>query len=68
LANEINAILPIVKNKGKVIKIIIDSGILTDDEIIIVAICMELLVLTLLKTSTGYAEKGASVVSSTINT
>lgn len=61
LANEINHILPIIRSKNKVIKIIIESGILTQDEI---RKCCELYGaagIDFLKTSTGYAEKGASV-------
>ncbi|MCD2423423.1 deoxyribose-phosphate aldolase [Niabella pedocola] len=61
LANEINHLMPVIKEKGKVIKIIIESGVLTDDEIIK---CCELYGaagIDYLKTSTGYAEKGASV-------
>lgn len=61
LANEINHLLPIIKEKGKVVKIIIESGILTDDEIIK---CCELYGaagIDYLKTSTGYEEKGATV-------
>ncbi|MDE3236386.1 MAG: deoxyribose-phosphate aldolase [Bacteroidota bacterium] len=61
LANEINHIMPIVKQKNKGIKIIIESGVLTDDEIIK---CCELYGaagIDYLKTSTGYAEKGATV-------
>ena len=34
VANEINHIMPIVKNKNKVIKIICESGILTQDELL----------------------------------
>ncbi len=61
LANEINHLFPIIKEKGKVIKIIIESGVLTDEEIIK---CCELYGVAgfdYLKTSTGYADKGASV-------
>jgi deoxyribose-phosphate aldolase len=61
LANEINHLVPVIKEKGKVVKIIIESGILTDAEIIK---CCELYGpagIDYLKTSTGYAEKGASV-------
>lgn len=61
LANEINHIVPVIKQKGKVIKIIIESGILTEEEI---KKCCELYGaagIDYLKTSTGYAEKGASV-------
>ncbi len=61
LSNEINHIMPVVKSKGKTIKIIIESGVLTQDELLK---CCELygaVGIDYLKTSTGYAEKGASV-------
>lgn len=61
LANEVNHLVPLIKEKGKQVKIIIESGVLTDDEIIK---CCELYGaagIDYLKTSTGYAEKGASV-------
>lgn len=63
LANEINAILPIVKNKNKLIKVIIESGILTDEEIIKCCDLYGAAGVDFLKTSTGYAEKGATVES-----
>lgn len=61
LANEINYLMPVIKQNNKVIKIIIESGILTDSEI---TRCCELYGAAeadFLKTSTGYAEKGATV-------
>lgn len=61
LANEINHIFPVAKQNNKVIKMIIESGVLTDEEIIR---CCELYGtagVDFLKTSTGYAEKGTSV-------
>ncbi len=61
LANEINAILPIVKSKQKAIKIIIESGILTDEEIIKCCDLYGAAGVDFMKTSTGYAEKGATV-------
>ena len=61
LAKEINSILPVVRNKGKAIKIIIESGILTDEEIIKCCDIYGGAGVDFLKTSTGYAEKGASV-------
>lgn len=61
LANEINAILPIVRKRGKVIKIIIESGILTDEEIIKCCDLYGAAGVDFMKTSTGYAEKGATV-------
>jgi len=61
LANEINTIMPIIKNKNKVVKIIIESGILTDDEIVKCCTLYAAAGVDFMKTSTGYAEKGASV-------
>jgi deoxyribose-phosphate aldolase len=61
IANEINTIMPIVKNKGKVIKVIIESGILTNDEIIKCCDIYGAAGVDYVKTSTGYAEKGASI-------
>jgi deoxyribose-phosphate aldolase len=61
LAKELNTIMPVVRNNNKVIKIIIESGILTDDEIIKCCDLYGISGVDFLKTSTGYAEKGASV-------
>ncbi len=61
LAGEINAILPIVRSKQKVIKIIIESGVLTDEEIITCCDLYGAAGVDFMKTSTGYAEKGATV-------
>lgn len=61
LANEINAILPIVKSKQRAIKIIIESGILTEEEIIKCCDLYGAAGVDFMKTSTGYAEKGATV-------
>ena len=61
LASEINAILPIVRKANKVIKIIIESGILTNDEIIKCCDLYGAAGVDFIKTSTGYAEKGATV-------
>lgn len=61
LANEINHIMPVIKQNKKVIKMIIESGVLTEEEIIK---CCELYgaaEIDYMKTSTGYAEKGASI-------
>lgn len=61
LANEINHLIPVAKQQDKVVKIIIESGILTTDEI---AKCCELYGaagIDYLKTSTGYAETGATI-------
>ena len=61
IADEINHILPIIRSKDKVVKIIIESGLLTDEEIIKCCDIYGIAGIDYLKTSTGYAEKGASV-------
>lgn len=61
LSNEINTILPIIQNKQKVIKVIIESGVLTNDEIIRCCNLYGTAGVDFIKTSTGYAEKGATV-------
>jgi deoxyribose-phosphate aldolase len=61
LANEIATILPITQNKNKTLKIIIESGILTEEEIIKCCTLYGTAGVDFLKTSTGYAEKGATV-------
>lgn len=61
IANEINHIMPIIKSKGKTIKVIIESGILTEEEIIACCDIYGAAGIDYLKTSTGYAEKGATV-------
>ncbi len=66
LANELNHIMPIIQNKGKTIKVIIESGILADDEIIKCCELYGVAGINYLKTSTGYAEKGATVEAVTL--
>ena len=61
LANELNSILPIIKNKNKLIKIIIESGILSDEEIVKCCDLYGAAGIDFMKTSTGYAEKGATI-------
>lgn len=61
LANEINNIMPVVKQKNKTIKIIIESGILTDEEIIKCCDIYGIAGVDFLKTSTGYATVGATI-------
>ena len=61
MANEINSIAPAVLQKGKLIKLILETGSLTDDEIVK---CCHLYAPTgvqFLKTSTGYSSSGASM-------
>ncbi|MFM2440169.1 MAG: hypothetical protein RLZ16_1168 [Bacteroidota bacterium] len=61
IADEINHIMPIIRSKGKTVKIIIESGVLTNEEIIACCDIYGAAGIDYLKTSTGYAEKGASV-------
>ena len=61
LAAEINAVMPVIRNKKKIIKVIIESGLLTDEEIIKCCDLYGAAGVDFMKTSTGYAEKGASV-------
>lgn len=61
LEKEIGTILPLVRSKGKVLKVIIESGILLEEEI---TKCCEIYGrygVDFVKTSTGYAEKGATI-------
>lgn len=61
VANEINHLFPVIKNKGKVVKIIIESGVLTNEEIIRCCTLYGAVGIDYLKTSTGYAQKGATI-------
>ena len=61
LAKELNTILPIIRSKQKVVKIIIESGLLSDDEIIKCCDLYGIAGVDFMKTSTGYAEIGATV-------
>lgn len=66
LASEINSILPIVQKKERVIKIIIESGVLTNDEIVKCCDLYGAAGVDFMKTSTGYAEVGATVEAVTL--
>jgi len=61
LEKEIAAITGSVHERGKVIKVIIESGILTDEEIIRCCDICSKAGVDFVKTSTGYAEKGATL-------
>lgn len=61
LANEINHLAPLIQSKGKAVKIIIESGILTDEEIIKCCTLYTPANIDFMKTSTGYAEVGATI-------
>ena len=61
LESEIKYIIEAVHKNGRLLKVIIESGILTDEEILR---CCEIYAkagVDFVKTSTGYAEKGASL-------
>lgn len=61
LKKEVMLLLEVVRSRSRVLKVIIESGILTREEVIR---CCEIYGdagIDYLKTSTGYAEKGASV-------
>jgi deoxyribose-phosphate aldolase len=61
LTREMAAITERVHNREKIVKVIIESGILQDDEIIRCCEIYAALGVDFLKTSTGYAEKGATL-------
>jgi deoxyribose-phosphate aldolase len=61
LAQELNTLLPIIRNREKIIKVIIETGVLTDEEIIRCCDLYGAAGVDFVKTSTGYAEKGATV-------
>ncbi len=61
LANEINIIMPIAREKNKDLTVIIESGMLTDEEIIKCCDIYGAAGVDYVKTSTGFAEKGASI-------
>jgi deoxyribose-phosphate aldolase len=61
LEKEMKQLVPVIHDNGRIIKVIIEIGVLTRDEIFR---CCELygrMGIDFMKTSTGYAEKGASV-------
>jgi deoxyribose-phosphate aldolase len=61
LENEIKNCLQPVYNSGKVIKVIVESGMLTDSELVACCALYGKFNIDYLKTSTGYAANGASV-------
>jgi deoxyribose-phosphate aldolase len=61
LTEEINALTTLAHQQGKAVKVIIESGILSDEEIIHCCTLYAGAGADFVKTSTGYAEKGASV-------
>jgi deoxyribose-phosphate aldolase len=61
LEEEMTVLTARVHAGGKIVKVIIESGILSDEEIIRCCRIYSRVGVDFLKTSTGYAEKGASV-------
>ncbi len=61
VANEINHLLPVIKAQNKIVKVIIESGVLTNQEIIQCCTLYGAAGIDYLKTSTGYEPKGADV-------
>ncbi len=61
LQKEVKLLAGVVHQKGKILKVIIESGILTEQEIIKCCNTIGRAGIDFMKTSTGYAEKGASV-------
>ena len=61
LQNEVKLLTGIIHQKDKLIKVIVESGILSQDEIIKCCKVFGPLKIDFMKTSTGYAEKGATV-------
>lgn len=66
LKNEIETVLDKTRKGKALIKIIIESGLLTDEEIIKCCELYKVYEVDFLKTSTGYAEKGASLEAVTL--
>lgn len=58
---EVDLISKLTSERGKTLKVIIESGVLTDEEIIKCCDLYSHYPVQFLKTSTGYADKGASV-------
>lgn len=61
MKHEGETLIPIAHKKEKQIKVIIESGVLTDEEIIQCCEIYAELGADFVKTSTGYAEKGATL-------
>lgn len=61
IQKEVSLLKEVCHNKGRLLKVIIESGILSDEEIIRCCEKLGPLGIDYMKTSTGYAEKGASL-------
>jgi deoxyribose-phosphate aldolase len=61
LENEMGALVKHIHSEGKIIKVIVESGLLSQNELIRCCKVYGQLGIDFMKTSTGYAEKGATV-------
>ena len=61
LEKEMQALTDLIHAKGKMIKVIVESGLLTGEELKKCCVIYGKMGIDFIKTSTGYAEKGASV-------
>lgn len=61
VANEINHLVPVIKSNNRIVKVIIESGVLTNDEIVKCCTLYAAAGVDFVKTSTGYAAVGATV-------
>lgn len=61
LQNEINILTQFIHDKNKIIKIIVESGVLTHDELVQCCKILAPLKIDFMKTSTGYAKVGATI-------
>ena len=61
IVKEVSLLTEVVHKRQKKIKVIIESGMLTDEEIIRCCSAIGALPIDFMKTSTGYAEKGAGI-------
>ena len=61
LENEMKEISGLIHGRSRIIKVIIESGALTDDEIVSCCSMYGRMSVDFLKTSTGYFEKGATI-------
>ncbi len=60
LAKEINTILPIIRSKGRLVKVILETGLLDDKELITCCDIYGAAGVDMIKTSSGFAAKHAS--------
>lgn len=61
LESEMKLLVSLIHERSKIVKVIIESGILTNEEITTCCKIYSAMGVDYLKTSTGYAEKGASI-------